>query len=171
MDTFNIITIPNPKLKLKSEVVKTFDKELRNIVFKLFHTLYATGNGIGLAAPQVSILKRIVVIDIKDNEKSNPITMVNPKILKKSEDKHINQEGCLSIPSYYANIERSKRIEVEWFDEFGEKKTQNVEGLLSICIQHEVDHLDGVLFTDYLSPLKRKMALEKVLKYNKNNKL
>ena len=171
MDTLNIITIPNPKLKLKSEVVKTFDQELRNIVIKLFHTLYATGNGIGLAAPQVSILKRIVVIDIKDNEKSNPITMINPKILKKSEEKHINQEGCLSIPSYYANIQRSKKIKVEWFNEYGKKKTQNVDGLLSICIQHEVDHLDGILFIDYLSPLKRKMALDKVLKYNKNNKL
>ena len=168
MNRLEIITIPNPKSKKKSKAIKTFDKDLRNLVSDLYKTLYDTGNGIGLAAPQVSILKRIVVIDVKQDEKPSPLTMINPKIIEKSVEKHINQEGCLSIPNYYADVKRSKVIKVEWFDEFGKKKKKKVDGLLSICIQHEIDHLDGILFIDYLSSLKRKMALEKVMKFNKN---
>ena len=170
MHKFEIITIPNPVLKKKSKTVSLFDQKLRQTVNNLYKTLYATGNGIGLAAPQVGILQRIVVIDIKENEKSKPLTMINPKILKKSLEKNVNQEGCLSIPGYYADVERSKTIKVEWFNEYGKKMIKDMDGLLSICVQHEVDHLEGILFTDYLSSLKRKMALEKVLKFNKNKK-
>ena len=134
----------------------------------MYETLYDSGNGIGLAAPQVNIRKRIVVIDLKEENKSLPITFINPKITECSETKFINQEGCLSVPEYYADVERSKEVEVEWFDELGVKYKKKLSGLLSICIQHEIDHLDGILFIDHLSALKRKMALQKIKKSKKN---
>ena len=115
-------------------------------------------------------MKRLIVIDLKEEGDSNPITLINPKILETSKEKSINQEGCLSIPGYYADIERFQSIKYEWYNELGEKKENHSEGLLSICIQHEIDHLNGVLFIDYLSSLKRKMASEKVVKYKKSLK-
>ena len=130
----------------------------------MYDTLYNSGNGIGLAAPQVGILKRVIVIDIKTNEKSNPMTFVNPKILSKSEETFSNEEGCLSIPDFYANIERFREINLEWQDEKGNRKFGKHSGLMSICLQHEIDHLNGILFIDYLSKIKRKLATEKVSK-------
>ena len=136
----------------------------------MYETLYASGNGIGLAAPQVNIRKRIVVIDLKNDDKPSPITFVNPIITKFSEEKFLNQEGCLSVPEYYADVERSKEVEVEWFDESGKKIKRKLSGLLSICIQHEIDHLDGILFIDHLSALKRKMAVQKIRKTRRKEK-
>tara|TARA_B100001564_G_C20345434_1_gene536501 strand:+ start:61 stop:582 length:522 start_codon:yes stop_codon:yes gene_type:complete len=168
MTVLKILTIPDPRLKHKSSDIEVFDKELKKIVGDMYETLYASGNGIGLAAPQVDIRKRIVVIDLKEDGKSSPITFVNPKINKLSDEKFINQEGCLSVPEYYADVERAKEVEVEWFDELGVKYKKKLSGLLSICIQHEIDHLDGILFIDHLSALKRKMALQKIKKSKRN---
>ncbi len=172
MAVLEILTIPDPRLKHKSSKVQLFDKELKNIIKNMYETLYASGNGIGLAAPQVNITKRIVVIDLKEDGKSLPMTFINPSIKVFSEDKFINQEGCLSVPEYYAEVERSKEVLVEWFDESGKNHEKNFSGLLSICIQHEIDHLDGILFIDHLSSLKRRMALQKMkkLKNKKKNK-
>lgn len=169
MTVLRILTIPDPKLKHKSVEVENFDSDLQKIVKNLFDTLYASGNGIGLAAPQVGIKKRIVVIDLKVDGKSDPITFVNPKVIKFSEEKFINEEGCLSVPEYYAEVERSKEVEVEWFDEKGKRQKKIIKGLLSICIQHEIDHLNGTLFIDHLSKLKRKLVFEKLKKIKKKN--
>ncbi len=167
MTILKILTIPDPRLKHKSLKVDIFDSKIKKIVKDMFDTLYSSGNGIGLAAPQVNILKRIVVIDLKEDGKSKPITFINPKIKNFSKDKFINKEGCLSVPEYYADVERSKEVEVEWSDESGKKYVRKLSGLLSICIQHEIDHLDGVLFIDHLSALKRKMAVQKIKKSKK----
>ena len=106
--------------------------------------------------------------DLNEDGKSSPITFINPKIIKFSDEKFINQEGCLSVPEYYADVERAKEVEVEWFDDSGVKFKKKLSGLLSICIQHEIDHLDGILFIDHLSTLKRKMAIQKIKKTKKN---
>jgi len=167
MTILKILTIPDPRLKHKSSNIEVFDEKLKKIVRDMYETLYASGNGIGLAAPQVDIRKRIVVVDLKEDGKSSPITFINPKIIKLSDEKFINQEGCLSVPEYYADVERAKEVEVEWFDDSGEKLKKRLSGLLSICIQHEIDHLDGILFIDHLSALKRKMAVQKIKKSKK----
>ena len=168
MTILNILTIPDPRLKHKSSNIGVFDKELKTIVKNMYETLYASGNGIGLAAPQVDIRKRIVVIDLNEDGKSSPITFINPRIIKFSDEKFVNQEGCLSVPEYYADVERAKEVEVEWFDDTGVKYKKTLSGLMSICIQHEIDHLDGILFVDHLSTLKRKMAIQKIKKSKKN---
>ena len=168
MTILKILTIPDPRLKNKSTNVEVFDKELKKTVKNMYETLYASGNGIGLAAPQVDIRKRIVVVDLKEDGKSSPITFINPKIIKLSDEKFINQEGCLSVPEYYADVERAKEVEVEWLDDMAVKYKKKLSGLLSICIQHEIDHLDGILFVDHLSTLKRKMAIQKIKKSKKN---
>ena len=170
MTILKILTIPDPRLKHKSSDIEVFDKELKKTVKDMYETLYSSGNGIGLAAPQVDIRKRIVVIDLNEDGKSSPITFINPKIIKFSDEKFINQEGCLSVPEYYADVERAKEVEVEWFDDSGVKYKKKLSGLLSICIQHEIDHLDGILFIDHLSVLKRKMAIQKIKKTKKNIK-
>ena len=168
MATLEILTIPDTRLKHKSIKVENFDGDLKKTIRDMFETLYASGNGIGLAAPQVGIKKRIVVIDIKKDDVSNPIAFINPKIIKFSNEKFINEEGCLSVPEYYADVERAKEVEVEWFDNEG-KKNKTFTGLMSICIQHEIDHLDGILFIDYLSKLKRKLVIDKLKKIKKKN--
>ena len=168
MTILKILTIPDPRLKHKSSNIDVFDKELKTIVKNMYETLYASGNGIGLAAPQVNIRKRIVVIDLNEDGKSSPITFINPRIIKLSDEKFVNQEGCLSVPEYYADVERAKEVEVEWFDDTGVKYKKTLSGLMSICIQHEIDHLDGILFVDHLSTLKRKMAIQKIKKSKKN---
>ena len=168
MTILKILTIPDPRLKHKSSNIEVFDKELKTIVKNMYETLYASGNGIGLAAPQVDIRKRIVVIDLNEDGKSSPITFINPRIIKFSDEKFVNQEGCLSVPEYYADVERAKEVVVEWVDDMGVKYKKTLSGLMSICIQHEIDHLDGILFVDHLSPLKRKMAIQKIKKSKKN---
>lgn len=164
MSVLDILIIPDKRLKHKSSKVLDFDKNLKNTVKDLFDTLYASGNGIGLAAPQVGIEKQIIVIDLKENGEKYPRTFINPKIVEFSETKAINEEGCLSIPGYYADVERYETIQIEWFDVNGKKNKDKFNGLLSICMQHEIDHLNGILFIDYLSNLKKRRAYEKVKK-------
>jgi len=162
MAVLEILTIPDPRLKHKSSQVDNFDQSLKSIVKNMFDTLNASGNGIGLAAPQVGIRKRIIVMDLKEDDESLPLTFVNPKIIEFSNEKFVNEEGCLSVPDYYAEVERSKEVEVEWYDTRGEKTKKRLSGLLSICIQHEIEHLDGILFIDHLSSLKKKMVIQKL---------
>ena len=169
MSILEILTIPDPRLKYKSTEVDFFDKKLEKIVKDMFDTLYSSGNGIGLAAPQVGIHKRIVVIDLKENEEPSPIIFINPKILYSSEEKSTNEEGCLSIPGYYAEVERPKVVDVEWIDLKGKKTEKRITDLLSVCIQHEIDHLNGILFIDHLSNLKRKSAFQKSKKAKKKH--
>ncbi|MFL2679652.1 MAG: peptide deformylase [Alphaproteobacteria bacterium] len=170
MTILNILTIPDPRLKHKSQIVENFDKNLRQTVSNMYDTLYDSGNGIGLAAPQVNIKKRIVVIDLKVDGVSQPLTFINPVITNFSEEKFINQEGCLSVPEYFADVKRSKEITLEWYDVDGKVNKKSFSGLLSICIQHEIDHLDGILFIDHLSSLKRKMAIQKIKKSKNKDK-
>ena len=169
MSILDILIIPDKRLKYKSSKVFNFDNDLKNTVKDLFDTLYDSGNGIGLAAPQVGITKQIVVIDLKEDGEKRPRIFINPRIIKFSETKAVNEEGCLSIPGYYGDVERYKTIEVEWFDMNGEINRGEFNGLLSICIQHEIDHLNGILFVDYLSSLKKRRAYEKVKKNIKKN--
>ena len=126
MSVLEILTIPNKILKQKSSEVLTFGKDLEKIVADMFETLYASGNGIGLAAPQVGIKKRIVVIDLKEEGKSSPVTFINPKIISHSKEKFINEEGCLSIPGFYADVSRSNEVEVEWED-LNKKKNKKTD--------------------------------------------
>ncbi len=164
MAVLQILTIPDPRLKYKSINVENFDKNLEEIINDMLDTLSASGNGIGLAAPQVNIHQRIIVMDLREDEKSNPQIFINPRIIKFSSEKNINEEGCLSIPEFYAEVERPSKIEVEWFDSKGKKLKKEMTGLLSICMQHEIDHLNGVLFIDHISKLKKKMVLQKFKK-------
>ncbi|MEE2695147.1 MAG: peptide deformylase [Pseudomonadota bacterium] len=167
MSVLKILTIPDPRLKNKSKEVDFFDKKLQETVGNMLDTLYSSENGIGLAAPQVGINKRIVVIDLQEDGKKSPITFINPEVLHSSKDKATNEEGCLSIPGYYAEVERPKTVDVEWSDLKGGKIKKRMTGLLSVCIQHEIDHLNGILFIDHLSNLKRKLAYQKSKKLKK----
>ena len=133
----------------------------------MLETMYAAP-GIGLAAVQIGILKRLIVIDIsKDQEKKNPLFLINPEIIFKSKKTSIHEEGCLSLPGHFAEIERPAECEINFIDYNGKKKEIKADGLLSTCIQHEIDHLDGVLFIDYLSKLKKDMIIKKLVKHKK----
>jgi len=130
-------------------------------------TMYAAP-GIGLAAVQVGILKRLIVIDIsKDKEKKNPLFLINPQIISQSDNKSIYEEGCLSLPGHFAEIERPAECQIKFIDYHGKEKELRAEGLLATCIQHEIDHLNGILFIDYLSKLKKDMIVKKLIKHKK----
>ncbi|AYA40919.1 peptide deformylase [Xenorhabdus nematophila] len=168
MAILDILTIPDERLRQKCVDVTDFDK-VQTLVDDMLETMYATDNGIGLAAPQVGRKEAVLVIDLSP-DRDKPTVLVNPKIVEK-ERRVVNQEGCLSIPGYYADVERFEKVKVEAFDRQGNQTTIESEDFLSIVMQHEIDHLNGVIFIDYLSPLRRKMALKKVQKYisNRNN--
>jgi len=129
----------------------------------MLETMYAA-NGIGLAAIQIGVPKRIIVIDLKKDEKKNPIYFVNPIVKKKNSISSIYEEGCLSVPNQFAEIERPNKCEIEHLDFYGKKQLLKAEGLLATCIQHEIDHLEGILFIDYLSKLKKSIILKKLSK-------
>ena len=159
----NIITEPDKILrKISSPVQKVGDTE-RKIMDDMIETMYSA-NGIGLAAIQIGIPKRIIVIDLKIENKKNPLFFVNPVIKNKDSLKTTYEEGCLSVPNQFAEIDRPKKCDVEYLDYNGEKKILKAEGLLATCIQHEMDHLEGILFIDYLSKLKKSMIIKKLSK-------
>tara|TARA_B100001248_G_scaffold201698_1_gene155930 strand:- start:1692 stop:2216 length:525 start_codon:yes stop_codon:yes gene_type:complete len=167
MSQKNIVIEPDPILRKKSERLEKVDDEIKKLLDDMLETMYAAP-GIGLAAVQIGILKRLIVIDIsKENEKKNPIFLVNPVIISKSTDTSVYEEGCLSLPGHFAEIERPAECKVEYIDYDGKKKEIKAKGLLSTCIQHEVDHLNGVLFIDYLSKLKKDMIVKKLIKHKK----
>ena len=159
-----IITEPNKILRQKSLSVKKVGKEEQVLMDDMLETMYAA-NGIGLAAIQIGVPKRIIVMDIsKKDEKNNPMYFVNPIIKNKNSETSTYEEGCLSVPNFFAEVDRPKKCDVEYFDYDGKKKILNAEGLLATCIQHEMDHLEGVLFIDYLSKLKKTMIVKKLSK-------
>mgnify|MGYP000023022736 FL=1 len=159
-----IITEPNKILRQKSIEVESVGKEEQKLMDDMLDTMY-DANGIGLAAIQIGVPKRIIVMDIaKNEEKRSPLYFVNPVIKNKNSELSTYEEGCLSVPNYFAEIDRPKKCDVEYLDYNGEKKILNAEGLLATCIQHEMDHLEGVLFIDYLSKLKKTMIIKKLSK-------
>jgi len=161
-----IITEPNKILRQKSKNVVSVGRDEQQLMDDMLETMYAA-NGIGLAAIQIGIPKRIIVMDIsKSDENKKPMFFVNPIIKNKDKELSIYEEGCLSVPNYFAEIERPKKCDVEYLDYNGNKKILNAEGLFATCIQHEMDHLEGILFIDYLSKLKKTMIIKKLSKQN-----
>ena len=164
MTVKQILIEPNKFLRQISKPVEKVTKDEQNLMDDMLDTMYAA-NGIGLAAIQIGVPKRIIVMDLsKDSEKKDPKYFVNPVIKSKNLEKSIYEEGCLSVPDQFAEIERPKKIEIEYLDYHGEKKLLKAEGLLATCIQHEMDHLEGILFIDYLSKLKKSMIIKKLSK-------
>ena len=164
MTVKTILTEPNKLLRQVSIPVKKVGKEEQKLMDDMLETMYEA-NGIGLAAIQVGIPKRIIVMDISKNEnKKEPLYFVNPVIKNKDILKSTYEEGCLSVPNQFAEIDRPKNCEIEYLDYNGEKKLLKAEGLLATCIQHEMDHLEGILFIDYLSKLKKSMIIKKLSK-------
>ena len=162
-----IITEPNNILRKKSVTLEKVDDDLRDLMDDMLETMYAAP-GIGLAGVQIGILKRLIVIDVsKDEEKKNPIFLINPEIIFKSSSTSVYEEGCLSLPGYFAEIERPAECQIEYIDYHGKKKKMKASGLLATCIQHEFDHINGILFIDYLSKLKRDMVIKKLIKNKK----
>ena len=164
----DIITVPDETLKKISEPVEKVGINETKLINDLFETMYKS-NGIGLAAVQVGILKRILVIDVSKKDKKNePMTFINPVIKKVSEETSIYEEGCLSIPDTFIEIERPKICEIEFIDIKGKIQNFKCDGLLSTCLQHEINHLDGKLIIDHLSKLKRDLIIKKISKIRKN---
>ena len=159
-----IITEPNKILRQKSLPVDQVGAQEKQLMDDMLETMY-NANGIGLAAIQIGVPKRIIVMDIsKNDEKNSPMYFVNPKIKNKVSETSIHEEGCLSVPNFFAEINRPKKCNVEYLDYDGNKKIINAEGLLATCIQHEMDHLEGILFIDYLSKLKKNIIVKKLSK-------
>ena len=165
-----ILTEPNKILRQVSQPVDNVGDEERKLMKDMLETMY-DANGIGLAAIQIGVPKRIIVMDLsKDGEKKEPRYFVNPIIKNRDEKKNTYEEGCLSVPNQFAEIDRPSRCEVEYLDFNGDKKILKADGLLATCIQHEMDHLEGILFIDYLSKLKKSMIIKKLSK-NKFNRI
>ena len=167
MSKRSIIIEPDPILRRESSPIEQVDDELRNLLDEMLKTMYSA-SGIGLAAVQIGILKRLIVIDIsKEDQSKNPIFLVNPEITFKSKNTSVYEEGCLSLPGHFAEIERPAECKVNYIDYSGQKKELQANGLLATCIQHEIDHLNGILFVDYLSKLKKDMIIKKLIKQKK----
>ena len=163
-----IIIEPDPILRKKSEPVEKVDDHLRKFMREMLETMYEAP-GIGLAAIQVGILKRLIVIDLaRENEKKNPLFLINPEIIYRSKDTSVYEEGCLSIPDTFIEIERPKICDVEYIDLDGKLKNIKCDGLLSTCLQHEINHLDGKLIIDFLTKLKRDIIIKKISKNKRN---
>ena len=159
MTKMKVLEVPHPILREKAKPVEKVDNRIATLLDDMLETMYAS-HGVGLAANQVGLLERIVVIDCaKDGEEPDPLQMVNPKIIDHSEEILCRNEGCLSVPREYADVNRFAVVTVEYLDKKGERKTRTADGLLGMAIQHELDHLDGILFIDYLSKLKRDKLL------------
>ena len=162
-----ILTEPNKILREKSLPVEKVDKDLQKLMDDMLETMYAAP-GIGLAAIQVGVPKRVIVLDIEQkDEPKNPMFFVNPEIIKKSENNSTYEEGCLSVPGQFAEIDRPDKCHVKYLDYYGQPKEIKAEGMLATCIQHEMDHLEGILFIDYLSKLKKSMIIKKLSKQKK----
>ncbi len=161
-----IIIAPDPRLARKAAAVERVDAEVRRLMDDMLETMYAAP-GVGLAAPQVGVLKRVIVVDVGPKDQPQPHRMANPEILWVSDEDASFNEGCLSLPEHYADVVRPRAVKVCYLDQDNEIRELQAEGLLAICIQHEIDHLDGVLFVDHVSALKRNMILRKLVKAKK----
>ncbi len=165
-----ILTLPDARLRAVADPIAEIDTEIKSLARDMLDTMYAAP-GIGLAAPQLGVLKRIVVMDLaKDDQPPEPIVMINPEIEKVSDETVVSEEGCLSIPELYYDVERPAEITVKYTDLAGKTVTRDASERLAICIQHELDHLDGVLYIDYLSRLKRDRVIKKFEKAEKLGK-
>lgn len=159
-----LIILPDPLLRQVSQPVERVDSELNQLVDDMLETMYEAP-GIGLAAIQVGVPRRLLVIDLaKEGEEPAPLVFINPKIIRSSDERSTYEEGCLSIPDYYAEVERPAAITVTSLDRTGKEVTTEADGLLATCLQHEIDHLDGVLFIDHISRLKREMVIKRFTK-------
>jgi len=161
-----IVIEPDPILRKKSVPLEKVDNDLKKLMDDMLLTMYEAP-GIGLAAVQIGILKRLIVIDISKEEKKNPIFLINPEIITKSKNKSVYEEGCLSLPGQFAEIERPAECLIKYLDYQGKQKELKATGLMATCVQHEIDHLNGVLFIDYLSKLKKDMIIKKLIKQKK----
>lgn len=173
MSTYEIITVPAPALKQRAHEVDGVSSDIQKQMDIMLKTMY-DAPGIGLAANQVNLLNRVVVIDISnksEQEEPAPLFMANPEVIWESEEMSVMEEGCLSIPQQYADVERPAIVKVKYLNYHNEEEELEATGLLSHCVQHEIDHLDGVLFIDYLSSLKRNMILKKLDKLKKQTAL
>lgn len=159
-----ILVIPDDKLRQKTERIEAIDTDLQTLIDDMFETMYAAP-GIGLAAPQIGVMKRLTVIDVsKRDDEQVPLALINPEITWESEELSVYEEGCLSIPDYYEEVERPAKVRVSFTDREGKQQEIEADGVLATCIQHEIDHLDGVLFIDHISKLKRDMVWKKAVK-------
>jgi peptide deformylase len=171
-----IVEVPDPRLRQISSPVEKVDDEVRSLVGDMFETMYAAP-GIGLAAIQVGVPRRVLVIDLQEPAEEggeavrDPRVFINPEILESSEQEVPYTEGCLSVPDQYAEVDRPDRIRARWLDLDGKPHDEEIVGLLATCLQHEMDHLNGVLFIDHLSRLKRDMVLKKLAKWRKEQAL
>jgi peptide deformylase len=163
-----IIIAPDPVLKAKAKPVENIDGGIVRLMDDMLETMYKAP-GIGLAAPQIGILQRVIVVDVADkDEKPQPFAMANPEILWKSDETSVHNEGCLSLPDHYADVTRPKQVRLRYIDRDGEVRELDADNLLATCVQHEIDHLNGVLFIDHISLLKRNMILRKLQKAKKS---
>lgn len=166
-----IITAPDPRLKRRAKPVEKVDARIRRLMDDMLETMYAAP-GIGLAAPQVGVLERVIVVDVAaQGEPPQPLCLANPEVLWSSEEEAVYDEGCLSLPEQFAEVARPSRVRLRYLDREGEIRELEAEGLLATCIQHEIDHLEGTLFVDHLSTLKRNMILRKLVKARKTDQL
>ncbi len=163
-----IIIAPDPRLKNVARPVESVDDGIRRLMDDMLETMY-TAPGLGLAAPQVGVLERVIVVDAAGEEgAANPLLIANPELVRVSDDDASYEEGCLSLPNHYADVIRPRAIRLRYLDRDGETRELEAEGLLATCIQHEMDHLDGILFVDHVSALKRNMILRKLVKTKKS---
>jgi peptide deformylase len=163
-----IIIAPDPVLKAKAKPVENIDGGIVRLMDDMLETMYKAP-GIGLAAPQIGILQRVIVVDVADkDEEPQPFAMANPEILWKSDETSVHNEGCLSLPDHYADVVRPKQVRLRYIDRDGEVRELDADNLLATCVQHEIDHLNGVLFIDHISLLKRNMILRKLQKAKKS---
>jgi peptide deformylase len=158
-----LVIIPDSKLRLVSEPVKEITSDIRQLADDMLETMY-DAPGVGLAAIQIGVPVRMVTMDVSKEEDREPMVLINPEIVWVSEEKRVYEEGCLSIPEYYEEVERPDRVRFRYMDLQGETIEQEADGLLATCVQHEIDHLNGVLFIDYLSKLKRDRVVTKFKK-------
>ncbi len=161
----NILIHPDPRLKKVAAPVASVNDDLRRLADDMLETMY-NAPGIGLAAPQIAVMSRMLVMDCakEDDATPEPMVLINPEVVWTSEDRNVYEEGCLSIPEQYAEVERPTEVEVTWTDLDGQARRERFDGLWATCVQHEIDHLDGKLFIDYLKPLKRQMITRKMQK-------
>ena len=168
MAILEVLRFPDERLRTKAQPVNEIDNEIKELAHNMLETMYAE-SGIGLAATQVNVQKRVVVMDLSE-DRQEPLFLVNPEILA-SEGTEQMQEGCLSVPDYFDMVERAEKVTFRYQDLEGEQHEVHTDGLLAVCIQHEIDHLNGKLFIDYLSPLKRQRLMKKLEKQEKLEKL
>ena len=163
-----LVLLPDPVLRAKSEPIEDVDEDVRTLADDMLETMY-DAPGIGLAAIQLGIPRRLLVVDCsKEDEEKNPIVVINPEIIASSDERSTYEEGCLSIPDYYAEVERPAQVTVAYVDREGKQQQIEADGLLATCLQHEIDHLNGVLFIDHISKLKRDMVIKKFTKLAKS---